>query len=217
MPRSVTRQIYTVHGGLQMTKRIFTFFDAFFQLACTCASIGNTFQNYNSRPEAPIFKLSSSLFIRHYLRNPIWFIFHRLLICLNSAGFHASLHVKYSCVAIHASRITTQYELVQSPRHHIVDDTFRQARVSIAKQWHTCLTNLLPKHSAFGKQLTLNQAYLQAYPEGANYVQTSVGSRNSAIHNAYRILLHSSSSIELRHSLQKHMLGIDISNTRTED
>ena len=161
--------------------------------------------------------MSSSLFIRHYLRNPIWFIFHRLLICLNSAGFHASLHVKYSCVAIHASRITTQYELVQSPRHHIVDDTFRQARVSIAKQWHTCLTNLLPKHSAFGKQLTLNQAYLQAYPEGANYVQTSVGSRNSAIHNAYRILLHSSSSIELRHSLQKHMLGIDVSNTRIEE
>merc|ERR1711920_674523 len=82
MPRSVTRQIYTVHGGLQMTKRIFTFFDAFFQLACTCASIGNTFQNYNSKPKAPIFKLSISLFIRNYLRNPIWFIFHRLLICL---------------------------------------------------------------------------------------------------------------------------------------
>ena len=96
MPRSVTRQIYTVHGGLQMTKRIFTFFDAFFQLACTCASIGNTFQNYNSKPKAPFFKLSISLFIRNYLRNPIWFIFHRLLICLNSAGLHASLHVKFT-------------------------------------------------------------------------------------------------------------------------
>eukprot|EP00415_Alexandrium_ostenfeldii_P003422 UN3422 len=93
MPRSVTRQIYTVHGGLQMTKRNLTLIDAFFQYACTCASIGNTFQNYNSRPKAPIFKLSSSLFIRNYLRNPIWSIFHRLLICLNSAGLHASLHV----------------------------------------------------------------------------------------------------------------------------
>eukprot|EP00415_Alexandrium_ostenfeldii_P002153 UN2153 len=31
MPRSVTRQIYTVHGGLQMTKRNLTLIDAFFQ------------------------------------------------------------------------------------------------------------------------------------------------------------------------------------------
>eukprot|EP00415_Alexandrium_ostenfeldii_P004660 UN4660 len=31
MPRSVTRQIYTVHGGLQITKRNLTLIDAFFQ------------------------------------------------------------------------------------------------------------------------------------------------------------------------------------------
>ena len=93
MPRSVTRQIYTVLGGLQMTKRHLTLTDTVFQQAYTCTSIGNTFQNYNSKPEASIFKLSISFFIRNYLRNPIWFIFHRLLICLNSAGLHALLHV----------------------------------------------------------------------------------------------------------------------------
>eukprot|EP00415_Alexandrium_ostenfeldii_P000218 UN0218 len=31
MPRSVTRQIYTVRGGLQMTKRNLTLIDAFIQ------------------------------------------------------------------------------------------------------------------------------------------------------------------------------------------
>ena len=46
---------------------------------------------------------------------------------------------------------------------------------------------------------TLKKACLQGYPEGAVCVQDSVGSRNSAIHNAYRTSLRPSSLIEPRH------------------
>ena len=46
---------------------------------------------------------------------------------------------------------------------------------------------------------TLKQACLQGYPEGARCVQSSVDSRNSAIHSAYRISLRPSSLPEPRH------------------
>lgn len=46
---------------------------------------------------------------------------------------------------------------------------------------------------------TLKQACFQGYPESAVCVQESVGSRNSAIHNAYRSSLHPSSLFEPRH------------------
>ena len=71
IPRNVTLRRCTVHGGLQMTNGTLTLIDALFQEAYICASIGNTSQDYNSRPEAPISILSLSLFIRHYLGNPV--------------------------------------------------------------------------------------------------------------------------------------------------
>ena len=71
IPRNVTLRRCTVHGGLQMTNGTLTLVDALFQEAYICASIGNTSRDYNSRPEAPISMLSSSLFIRHYWGNPI--------------------------------------------------------------------------------------------------------------------------------------------------
>ena len=66
VPRSVTLEKYTVHRGLQMTSGTLTHDDAFFQKAYTCASVGGTSSDYNSRPEVLIFTLSLSLFIRHY-------------------------------------------------------------------------------------------------------------------------------------------------------
>ena len=66
IPRNATLRTYTVHGGLQMTNGTLTLVDALFQEAYICASVGGTSRDYNSRPEAPISMLSSSLFIRHY-------------------------------------------------------------------------------------------------------------------------------------------------------
>ena len=54
---------------------------------------------------------------------------------------------------------------------------------------------------------TLKQTYFQGYPESAICVQSSVDSRNSAIHSAYRISLRPSSLFEPRHpSLKVVML-----------
>jgi hypothetical protein len=66
IPRNVTLRRCTVHGGLHMTNGTLTLTDALFQEAYICASVGNTSQDYNSRPEASISILSLSLFIRHY-------------------------------------------------------------------------------------------------------------------------------------------------------
>ena len=49
-----------------MTDGTLTLSDALFQETYICAYTGNTSQDYNSRPKAPIFMLSFSLFIRHY-------------------------------------------------------------------------------------------------------------------------------------------------------
>jgi hypothetical protein len=46
---------------------------------------------------------------------------------------------------------------------------------------------------------TLKQACFQGYPESAVYVQVSIDSRNSAIHNAYHSSLCPSSLFEPRH------------------
>ena len=66
IPRNVTLRTCAVHGGLQMTNGTLTLIDALFQEAYTCAAVGSTSRDYNSRPGAPISMLSSSLFIRHY-------------------------------------------------------------------------------------------------------------------------------------------------------
>jgi hypothetical protein len=66
VPRNVTLGRHTVHWGLQMPNGTLTLIDALFQEAYICAPVGNASPDYNSRPEAPISMLSSSLFIRHY-------------------------------------------------------------------------------------------------------------------------------------------------------
>ena len=66
IPRSVTLRLRAVYGGLQTTQGTLTLAGALFQEAYACATNGNASQDYNSRPQGPIFMLSSSLFIRHY-------------------------------------------------------------------------------------------------------------------------------------------------------
>ena len=71
IPRNVTRGKNAVHGGLQMTNRTLTLNGSLFQAASICAPVGNTSWDYNSKPEATIYMLSLSRFIRHYWGNPI--------------------------------------------------------------------------------------------------------------------------------------------------
>ena len=66
IPRNATRRVHAVHGGLQMTNRILTLNDSLFQEAYIYAPVSDASWDYNSKPEATISMLSSSLFIRHY-------------------------------------------------------------------------------------------------------------------------------------------------------
>ncbi len=71
IPRNVTHGKNAVHGGLQMTNRTLTLNGSLFQAASICAPVSNTSWDYNSKPEATIYMLSLSRFIRHYCGNPI--------------------------------------------------------------------------------------------------------------------------------------------------
>ena len=72
-----------------------------------------------------------------------------------------------------------------SPINHVQVATHLQAQRSNATHIDPLqLTAMLRSTHTLGILLALNQANLQAYPEGANNIQTSIGSRNSAIHNA---------------------------------
>mgnify|MGYP006936493083 CR=1 FL=1 len=59
--------------------------------------------------------------------------------------------------------------------------------------------NIFGKRQRHEYQETLKQACFQGYPESAVYVQIPIGSRNSAIHNAYHTSLRPSSLFEPRH------------------
>ena len=83
----------TVHNDMHMTHRTFTFLDILFQEAFMRTVAGHSSPKNNSRLMAPIPMLSLSMFIRHYLWNPIWFLILHLLICLNSVGVLTWYHI----------------------------------------------------------------------------------------------------------------------------
>ena len=64
---------------------------------------------------------------------------------------------------------------------------------------HATVPNCFGSCRWHGYQTTLKQACFQGYPESAVYVQIPIGSRNSAIHNAYHTSLRPSSLLEPRH------------------
>ena len=66
VPMNATRRKRTVRAELLMTDGTLTLSDALFQETYISVHTGSTSKDYNSRPMAPIFMLSSSLFIRHY-------------------------------------------------------------------------------------------------------------------------------------------------------
>ena len=85
--------------------------------------------------------------------------------------------------ALHASR-AAEGTLV----HKNGQPTHRAPRPAVEKP----VGSMRPK-------LTLKQACFQGYPESTVYVQIPIGSRNSAIHNAYHTSLRPSSLFEPRH------------------
>ena len=63
---------------------------------------------------------------------------------------------------------------------------------------------------------TLKQACCQAYPDSARCVQIPIGSRNSAIHNAYHTSLRPSSLLEPRHPSLKVVRNLKLFSWSTK-
>ena len=87
--------------------------------------------------------------------------------------------------ALHASKAQFQKRLKENALTH--------------KHSHTAGSREASLSRGNEKEKTLKQACFQGYPESAVYVQIPIGSRNSAIHNAYHTSLRPSSLFEPRH------------------
>ena len=85
--------MHPVYKGPHISDRHVTFLEILFQNIYMCTFAGIASEENNSRSSTLISTLGLFLFIRHYLRIPIWFQILHLLICLNSAGCFAWCHV----------------------------------------------------------------------------------------------------------------------------
>ena len=91
---SQTTRLVKIHFVMKQSKKKLTGFspsmigNSCFPLLQFRKPLKCKFKNYNSvdQESLQILRLSFSLFIRHYWENHSYFLFLRLLICLNSAG-----------------------------------------------------------------------------------------------------------------------------------
>ena len=86
VPGNATPRFRTVRSARRVLNRAFTVHCTSFQENYTRRPAGHGSREYNAKHEALLLVVSSSFFIRHYLKNPFAFLFHHLLICLNSEG-----------------------------------------------------------------------------------------------------------------------------------
>ena len=86
IPGNATLRARTERGAAQVLDGTVTLLCAPFQETHTCRAAGHASRDYTAQHGAVLLDMSSSFFIRHYLKNPLSFRFHHLLICLNSEG-----------------------------------------------------------------------------------------------------------------------------------
>ena len=86
IPENATRRSRTLRRTAQTMKGAVTLRCVSFQKTYVCRSTSHASRYYNAKHRVLLLDMSSSFFIRHYLKNPLSFHFHHLLICLNSEG-----------------------------------------------------------------------------------------------------------------------------------
>ena len=86
IPGNATLRLRTLRSTAQVLNWAVTIRCISFQKTYTCRAASHASRYYNAKHEALLLDMSSSFFIRHYLKNPLSFLFHHLLICLNSEG-----------------------------------------------------------------------------------------------------------------------------------
>ena len=192
---------------MHMTHRTFTFLDILFQEAFMRTVAGHSSPKNNSRLMAPIPTLSLSMFIRHYLWNPIWFLILRLLVCLNSVGVLTWYHISSL-----AFKTTKKAGACRAAVYATSTDAILQC-LSLFYMLVSTHQNSLPWCAQMSHNITcewsfvyrwiLKQICLQDYPRSIAYIQNPIGSQKPAIHNVYCTSLHPSWSFKPRHPLLK--------------
>ena len=86
IPGNATLRARTLHIAAQVLNWAVTIRCISFQKTYTCRAASHASRYYNAKHKVLLLDMSSSFFIRHYLKNPLSFHFHHLLICLNSKG-----------------------------------------------------------------------------------------------------------------------------------
>ena len=86
IPGNATLRLRTLRSTAQVLNWAVTIRCISFQKTYTCRAASRASRYYNAKHEVLLLDMSSSFFIRHYLKNPLSFLFHHLLICLNSEG-----------------------------------------------------------------------------------------------------------------------------------
>ena len=86
IPGNATLRLRTLRSTAQVLNWAVTIRCISFQKTYTCRAASHASRYYKAEHEALLLGMSSSFFIRHYLKNPLSFRFHHLLICLNSEG-----------------------------------------------------------------------------------------------------------------------------------
>ena len=86
IPENATLKLQTLRSTAQVLNWAVTIRCVPFQETSTCRAASRASRYYNAKHKVLLLDMSFSFFIRHYLKNPLSFLFHHLLICLNSEG-----------------------------------------------------------------------------------------------------------------------------------
>ena len=87
IPGNTTLRKRTLRSTAQVLNWAVTIHCVSFQKTYTCRAAGHAIKILQCKSTGLLLlDMSSSFFIRHYLKNPLSFHFHHLLICLNSEG-----------------------------------------------------------------------------------------------------------------------------------
>ena len=86
IPGNATLRARTLRSTAQVLNGAVTIRCPSFQRTYPCRSACHGSRYYNAKHRVLLLDMSISFFIRHYLKNPLSFLFHHLLICLNSEG-----------------------------------------------------------------------------------------------------------------------------------
>lgn len=207
---SQTSLLRVKHKGdwIEASNGTFTLYGALFQGTWT----QETIEMYRLHPTTRRSDsgLGCSHFTRRYWGNPSWFLFHRWLICLNSAGNPTwfEVGVKMVVFTFKSGHLSHRYSGMTHKGFTDIDVECKNESThwfswESPGRWHSHNpSNWSPQGGSLMMKVADTQtSVLQGGPRSAMCVQELDDSRSSAIHITYRSSLRSSSTWEPRYPL----------------